>query len=474
MPGIIIRSATLMSRPMLVPAACLWALLLALHAPIHAAPRNVVVVVADDLGRQLGCYGDGAARTPNIDALAAAGTRFDWAFCTTSSCSPSRSVILTGLHNHANGQYGLQHATHNFTTRPFVKSLPVLLGQNGYRTCSIGKVHVQPEELYKFERYANDGIAGGRNSVRMAENAEKFIREDDSRPFFIYFCPTDPHRAQKGFANDSSYPGVTPVKFDPQKILVPEFLPDQPEVHAELAEYYESIARVDQGVGRLVAALKATSHLDDTLILFLSDNGPPFPGAKTNLYDAGTRLPLIIRSPNHKNRGVVSQALVNWTDLVPTVLEFTGTKPPPYPPHGRSLLPILDVTSPAGWDEIYQSHSFHEVTMYYPMRSIRTRKFHYILNLAHPLPYPFASDLFDSPTWQSVLRRKDTQYGSRTVAAYVHRPREELYDVEADPQEIINLAGRPEQAKVLAELRAKVAAWQKQTGDPWLIKYEHE
>src|SRR5262249_54927045 len=214
------------------------------RAPLSAAPRKVMLIVADDLGRQLGCYGDKTARTPNIDALAAEGTRFDWAFCTTASCSPSRSVILTGLQNHANGQYGLQHATHNFSTRSFVKSLPVLLGQAGYRTCSIGKVHVQPEELYKFDRYANDGIAGGRNSVRMAENAENFIREDDSRPFFIYFCPTDPHRAQKGFANDASYPGVTPVKFDAQKIPVPSYLPDQPEVRAELAEYYESIARV--------------------------------------------------------------------------------------------------------------------------------------------------------------------------------------------------------------------------------------
>jgi N-sulfoglucosamine sulfohydrolase len=112
--------------------------------------------------------------------------------------------------------------------------------------------------------------------------------------------------------------------------------------------------------------------------------------------------------------------------------------------------------------------------MYYPMRAIRTRKFHLIMNLAHPLPYPFASDLFDSPTWQGVLKRKDTQYGSRTVEAYIHRPRFELYDVEADPQELVNLADRPEHAKVLAELQAKLANWQKRTKDPWFIKYEHE
>ncbi len=188
----------------------------------------------------------------------------------------------------------------------------------------------------------------------------------------------------------------------------------------------------------------------------------------------GTRLPLIIRSPEQKSRGVVSQALVDWTDLVPTILEFTGMKPPAYPLHGRSLLPILDVVEPRGWDEIYQSHSFHEVTMYYPMRSIRTRKFRCILNLAHQLPYPFASDLFDSPTWQASLKRHDKQYGSRTVDAYVHRPRHELYDVAADPQELVNLAGRPDYAKVLAELQEKLLAWQTKTGDPWLIKYQHE
>ena len=465
-----------MSIRKLLVAIVLSAMLVGPCRMAWAAPKNVVVIVADDLGRQLGCYGDKVARTPHLDSLAADGTRFDWAFCTTSSCSPSRSVILTGLQNHTNGQYGLQHATHNFSTRSFVKSLPMLLAQAGYRTCSIGKVHVQPEELYRFDRYANEGVSDGRNSVRMAENAEKFIREDDTRPFFVYFCPTDPHRAQQGFANGPDYPGVKTEKFDPAEIFVPHYLPDQPEVRQELAEYYQSISRVDQGVGRLINALKATAHLDDTLIIFLSDNGPPFPGAKTNLYDAGTRLPLIIRSPDQKARGVVSQAFVNWTDLAPTVLEFAGLKPPdpPYPPLGRSLLTILESAQPRDWDEIYQSHSFHEVTMYYPMRSIRTRKLRYILNLAHELPYPFASDLFDSPTWQASLKRHDKHYGSRNVEAYVHRPRHELYDVEADPQELLNLAGRPEYVKVLAELQEKVFAWQIVTRDPWLIKYQHE
>jgi N-sulfoglucosamine sulfohydrolase len=452
--------------------AALAVVLLALSA--NAAPRNVVVVVADDLGLQLGCYGDQAAKTPHLDALAAEGTRFDFAFCTTASCSPSRSVILTGLYNHANGQYGLAHAAHHFVTQPFVKSLPALLGQAGYRTCSIGKVHVLPDELYRFGHYANEGVSGGRNAVRMAENAEKFLRDDDPRPFFLYFCPTDPHRAKRGFANGTNYPGVKPESFDPATIPVPHFLPDRPEVRAELADYYQSVSRVDQGVGRLVAALKQTGHYDDTLILFLSDNGSPFPGAKTTLYEAGTRLPLLVRAPEMKSPGGVSRALVNWADLVPTILEFTGAKAPDYPLHGRSFLSILNDADPPGWDETMGSHTFHEVTMYYPMRSLRTRKYHYILNLAHELPFPFASDLFGSATWQGVLERKDPQYGSRTVAAYVHRPRHELYDLEADPREIVNLADRPESAQILADFQQKLRDWQEKTGDPWKIKYVHE
>jgi N-sulfoglucosamine sulfohydrolase len=224
-------------------------------APAKAA-KNIVVIIGDDLGLTLGCYGDKNARTPNIDAFAATGTRFDNAFCTTSSCSPSRSVILSGLHNHANGQYGLAHAEHHFQSHAWVNGLPLLLKDAGYRTCLIGKFHVLPEANYHFEKTADVKTQGARNSVRMAENAEAFIKESDSRPFFLYYSSTDPHRAKEGYANEATYPGVTPVKIDPDQIEVPPFLPNQPEVRQDLAEYYMSVARLDQGVGRLMQALK--------------------------------------------------------------------------------------------------------------------------------------------------------------------------------------------------------------------------
>jgi len=440
----------------------------------HAAQRNVVLMVVDDQGLDAGCYGNDAIQTPHLDALAAVGTRFDYAFCTTASCSASRSVLLTGLQNHANGQYGHMHGYNDFHTHAFVKSLPVLLAKAGYRTCSIGKFHVQPEKNYHFERYANEGIMGARSPVRMAENARDFIEQDDDRPFFVYLCTGDPHRSRVGFGNDRKYPNVDEVEYDPDSIPVPHFLPDLPEVRRELAEYYQATTRADQGLGRLVKVLHETGHWDDTLVIYLSDNGIAFPGAKTNLYDPGMRLPLVIRSPDARRRGIASRAMVSFVDITPTILDYAGAKGPDYKLQGRSFLPVLDEPDPTGWDEVYASHTFHEITMYYPMRVIRTRKYKCILNVAYPLSFPFASDLYASKTWQAVLRGGLEMYGSRSVEAYLHRPRYELYDLEDDPHEVNNLADDPPHAKILAELQGKLKKWQQDTKDPWIVKYRYE
>jgi N-sulfoglucosamine sulfohydrolase len=443
---------------------------------------NVVMIVADDLGLQLGCYGERTIQTPHIDRLAAESVRFTNAFCTTASCSPSRSVILTGMYSHANGQYGLEHATHHFRSHENIKSLSVLLAEAGYRTCSIGKVHVGPKEVYAFGAYANERIQGGRNPVRMAENARRFIEADPARPFFIYFCPTDPHRSGPGqFANGRSgqnpHPGVTPVVYDPSKIALPAWLPDVPEARREWAEYFQSISRFDQGVGAMIETLRATKHWEDTLVLVLSDNGPPFPGAKTTLYEPGVRLPLIVRDPKRNGQGDTLGAMASWVDLAPTVLDYAGVASVKSI-QGRSLkADISEATgNPASATDrqVYFSHTFHEVTMYYPMRGVRDERYKYILNLAHPLPFPFASDLFGSLTWQGVLARGDELYGRRPVRQYVERPRQELYDLAHDPHEVKNLAADPAFADRLKRMHESLVAWQKRTADPWIIKYQHE
>jgi N-sulfoglucosamine sulfohydrolase len=444
--------------------------LLSFTLPALASPKNVVLLIADDLGLEVGCYGDKVAHTPNIDAFAKSGTRFSHGFASVSSCSPSRAAILTGMPTHMCGQYGLAHGDHNVYSFRKVKGLPALLAPAGYRSGVIAKLHVQPKEVYPFDV---EIPGSGRNPVQVAEQARKFITDSGDKPFFLLVGFTDPHRAAKGFANDGKYPPEVPaIKFDPKTLPLPYFIPDQPDARADLADYYQSVARLDDGVGRVLKVLEETKKRDDTLVIFLSDNGIPFPGAKTTLYDSGLHLPLIIRKPGQK-ANVVCSGMVSWTDIAPTILDWCGVKIPSELP-GKSFLPILEEEKPTGWDEVYGSHQFHEITMYYPMRSIRTREHQYILNYAHELEYPHASDLWGSDTWQGILKRGDKFMGQRSVDAFLHRPREELYELTTDPNELKNVATEPAKAKILNELRAKLKAWQKRTNDPWLIKDKHE
>ena len=445
---------------------------------------NIVLIVSDDHGLEtLGCYGNPVIKTPNLDGLAAEGVRFTNAFCTTASCSASRSGILSGMYNHANGQYGHQHSYHHFISFDNVKSLPVRLTESGYRTGRIGKYHVAPEDVYKFD-VALSG--NSRSPVQMAENCRDFVGADDGQPFFLYFCMSDPHRGggvaeelpgkpdRFGNRAKGSYPGIKEVRYDPKDVIVPAFLPDSPECRAELAQYYQSVSRVDQGVGRLLSVLKEAGKYDNTVIIYISDNGVAFPGAKTTLYEPGMKLPCIVRSPDLRNKGIACDALINYADLAPTIMDLAGAASGNNTFQGRSFKSVLEQEHPKGWDVTYASHTFHEITMYYPMRVVRERRYKLIWNIAHGLDYPFASDLWEASTWQATLRRGEKYYGKRTVEAYLHRPKFELYDLKNDPDEVRNLAENPRHEKVLAELKARLKAFQKRTKDPWLLKWQYE
>lgn len=476
-----------------------------------AAPRNVVLIVTDDQSQTLGCYGDPVAKTPNLDALAADGTLFRYAFATTASCSASRSVILTGLHNHANGQYGHVHHFHKFQSYDNIVSLPRYLSAGGYRTARCGKYHVAPEAVYKFDQT----IPGNeRNAYQMAERCKDFIEEESAEPFFLYFCTSDPHRGG-GFANElphapdrfgnprpgQSRQGVTEVVYDPDDVPVPGFLPDTPQCRAELAQYYQAQARIDQGVGHLFKLLKDAGKWQDTLVIYIADHGMAFPGAKTTVYDGGLRSPLLVRNPYNDKRGVESDAMISWVDLTPTILDFAGLMDDsgkvkkdvlnkieiervtgqrtravgPGSMHGRSFLDTLTQAKTTGWDQIGASHTFHEIQMYYPMRVAQDRRYKLIWNIAHELDYPFASDLWASKTWQAQLTKgEDAPYGQWTVGRYVHRPEFELFDMQKDPYEGNNLADDPAYAEVLAAMKDKLKAMQRDTQDPWVMKWKYE
>ncbi len=495
-------------------------LFLGMHPILHAADRNILFVITDDESPTLGCYGDPVAVTPNVDRLAKDGTLFRKAFATTASCSASRSVVLSGIHNHLNGQYGHEHQYHHFSTfaNAISLTLPPALTNAGYRTGQIGKMHVGPEEVYRFETYLK---ANPRSTVEMAEACREFLTKQDERPFFLYFAPADPHRSGDSDENSArelkpnlfgnkknrkAFPGVEEVFYDPIKLPVPSFLSDTPECREELAQYYQSCSRVDQGLGRLIEILKETGLYDKTLIVFTSDHGIAMPGAKTTVYEPGLHVPLVVRNPYEPKRGVESNALVSHVDITPSLLDFAGAldraknRPTKWfdaeaywkergerqgenrsgghrfdTYHGQSWIPILGDSEVAHPRDVYASHTFHEIQMYYPMRVVRDQEYKLIWNIAHALPYPFASDLWAASTWQAQYRLgPDTPFGKRTVRDYVHRPRFELYDMKNDPDESVNLASNPEYAPVLEKYQQKLRAFQEKMKDPWIMKWNYE
>lgn len=427
--------------------------------------RNVLLLISDDQGLDLGCYGVPVA-TPRLDRLAREGTRFTRAFAAVSSCSPSRAVIHTGLYGHQNGMYGLQHDVHHQSLLDGIETLPSLLRRAGYAVALVGKKHIGPDAAFPFEAELVPERSGIRDVREMATAAASFIRSTDDRPFFVTVAYSDPHRAATDYGNDRPWPGVTPVRYDPAKVHIPAHLPDLPEVRRDLAEYYESLSRLDSGVGMLLDLLAESGRADDTLVIFLSDNGRPFPGAKTNLYGPGLHLPLIVRAPG--SAAAVNEAMVSWIDIAPTVLDWAGVAPPQYPLPGKSLLKVLGKTDDPERTAVFASHEFHEINQYYPMRAVRTGTHSYILNLAHPLDYPIAGDVAGSPSWRAIAADPAIPLGKRSQAAYRKRPAEELYDLTRDPDELVNLVADPAHAAVRDVLRARLLEMRKATRDPWL------
>lgn len=483
-------------------------------APFSSAATrpNIILFVTDDQSPIAGCYGSPDIKTPHLDALAAEGTRFTHAFATTASCSASRSVILSGLHNHRNGQYGHTHAFHKFSSFPNVAavSLPLQMTQAGYRTVQIGKYHVAPVSVFEFETRLP---GNGRNAHEMAQNCRPIFTEESDKPFFIYFCTSDPHRGggidRKSTLtfkpdlfgnkqNKGAHKGIEEVFYDPAKVNVPAFLPDTPECRAEIAQYHQSCSRIDQGLGHLVKLLKESGQWDNTVLIYTADHGMAFPGGKTTVYEAGLQVPFIVRHPQAKKKGIVNTAMISHVDITPSILDLAGgydagkRGPKKLIPvakvpagenpgkaeksyHGRSWIPILEESHPKGWDEIGASHTFHEIQMYYPMRVVRDRKYKLIWNIAHRQPYPFASDLWAASTWQAQFTKGPTaKYGKRTVDSYINRPQFELYDISSDPAETRNLAPDPKFADTLATYKDKLKDMQKRTGDPWIMKWRYE
>jgi len=441
---------------------------------------NIILFVSDDHGKDaLGCYGNHIVQTPNLDALAQEGILFNQAYCTSASCAASRSVILSGKYGHAIGAYGHVHDYHHFSTFDNVVSLPVLLEQSGYETARIGKYHVAPESVYHFNTVLE---ANERNTAEMANKCVDLINSE--KPFFLYFCTGDPHRGApfkpekwdepNNFGNTAEgYAGIKEITYNPEEVLVLDFLPDTKECREEIAQYYQSVSRIDTGFGLLMKHLKEAGKEKNTIVIYISDNGMAFPGAKTTVYEPGICLPCIIKDPRIEQKGLENNSMVSWADLTPTILDWAGVDTEE-PFHGRSFKNIMTNKKAEGWDQIYASHTFHEITMYYPMRTYRNGNYKLIWNTAWRLEYPFASDLWASSTWQGIYRNEKPLFGKRKVNDYLFRPEFELYDLANDPGEINNLADKEDFRDKLKEMQEGLKAFQLKTRDPWIIMWDHD
>ncbi|MEP9358543.1 sulfatase [Sphingomonas sp. KR3-1] len=416
-------------------------------APPPARP-NLVIFLADDLGRDVPPWGDGNARTPNITQLAKDGVSFDRAFVASPACAPSRAALLTGLMPARNGAEANQQAP-----RDDVRKLPAYLHDQGYEVVAFGKVsHYRQTGMYGFDHYEHDNFhdpEGIPSAIRWLK-----ARKDKSKPLAIFVGSNWPH---------VPWPTTT-EGYDPAALKLPPKTVDTDITRDARARYYAAVSRLDQELGDTLAAVDATLG-PDTFVLFSSDHGAQWPFGKWNLYDTGTRVPMIVRWRGHVVPNTRTDAMVSWVDILPTLVDLAGGKPAA-DIDGRSFAAALTTKVRfQGRSEIYTTHNNDGSVNVYPMRSVRTDQWKYINNLHPEYTYTTHIDQWvqrvDSGTYFPSWRRaaaKDPA-AKDIVTRYFHRPAEELYDVKADPEERHNLATEPRYAPVLKRLRARLAAW---------------
>lgn len=403
---------------------------------------NFIVFIADDMAwDDCGAYGHPKIQTPNLDQLAVDGMKFNHAYLTCSSCSPSRASIITGRYPHSTGAHQL-HLPLPESQVTFVEQLK----ESGYYTASAGKWHLGTPTESKFDHV----------TTKLNQWVATLKARPKDKPFFMWFAFTDPHRPYQRNIIDRPHSN--------EDVIVPPYLPDTPEVRDDLALYYDEITRLDGVVGRVRDELKNQAVASNTVIIFLSDNGRPFPRCKTTVYDSGIRTPWIVSWPEKIKGGGVSDSLISSVDLAPTVLELAGL-PVSETYQGKSFKPILEKPAATTRTHVYAEHNWHDFEDF--GRAVRSPRFKYIRNFYPDLPGTPPADAVRSETYLKMRELRDAQKlnAVQSVCFQAPRPEEELYDVVADPHELNNLAGKPEFKKIQQELRATLDQWQEETHD---------
>jgi len=407
------------------------------HAEEPKRP-NVILIIADDLAwDDCGAFGNPKVGTPNIDRLARGGMRFDRAFVTASSCSPSRSSLITGRYPHSTDAEEL-----HWPLPPGQVTFVEKLKATGYWTAAAGKWHLGNAVKGRFDlvREANPAgfqLAAGKDAkARMTAEGSGAVQSGcdqwvpalrdrpKDKPFFLWLAALDPHRDYQQ--------GIIPEPHRPEDVVVPPYLPDVPEVRKDLALYYDELSRLDRYVGEVMAELDRQGVAGDTLVLFLSDNERPFPRCKTTLYDSRIRTPLIARWPGHVEPESHCRSLVSTIDIAPTILRLAGIEPGPTI-QGKDISPLFQDPTTKVRDLIFAERNWHDYASH--GRAARSEQYKYIRNDDGDRPLTPPADAVRSPTYVAMRRLRDEgKLTPEQRACFVSpRPAEELYDVEAEP-----------------------------------------
>lgn len=409
-----------------------------------AGQPNFIVFIADDAAwNDFGPYGNDRIKTPNVNRLAEEGLVFNNAFLTTSSCSPSRCSILTGRYPHNTGAPELH--------MPLPADQLLFAGElqkAGYFTAVAGKYHIGPKRA-EFDTIYGGGPSGCEFWLEALQNRPK------DQPFFLWLAAIDPHR--------DYFPNTIPEPHKPEDVIVPPYLPDNDSTRKDLALYYDEISRMDGYIGQVMAELKNQGVDENTLVIFMTDNGRPFPRAKTRLYDSGIKTPFIVRWPDQMQKGS-TDALISSIDIAPTFCELAGAGiSETY--QGVSFVPVLNDYFAETREYIAAEHNWHDYQAH--ERAVRNNRYLYIRNAFPHLNASPPADAVRSITYQEMIR----MYHAGELNLYqldcFKEPRspEELYDVLNDPFQFVNLAHDPDHEIVLNEMRNLLDSWIEETND---------
>ncbi len=420
--------------------------------PMQESPRNILIFIADDLARnELGCYGGQNVKTPNIDRFAREGVKFNRMFSSTTMCCPTRASIYTGLFPVKHGVY-----KNHGETKPEVKSVVHYFRDMGYRVGLTGKTHFKPLSVYPFE------IIGGfevncvsKTANYSTDSIVEFMNRDKAEPFCLFVCSTNPH---------APWTVGDPSQFDQDKLVLPPHFVDNKETRLAFAKYLAEIDMLDRQFGDVMKALKNAGKENTTLVMFSGEQGPQFPGGKWTSWDYGQKSGFLVRTPEGFGRGTTSEALIQYEDVLPTIISYAGGKIPGGL-DGLSFLPVLQGLKNEHREWAYGVHNNFPEGTPYPIRSIRDDHYKLIVNLTPRASY-FEKHLMVSVYWKSWVRDAKTNKAAKYwVDRYVTRPETELYDTTVDPWELNNLAADVKMKPVIEKMKTKLLKWMDQQGD---------